>query len=199
MSEKINIKEVIKVAVILFLITALSAGILGFINSVTAPLIRENNIKTEQSALAAVLPDCVFEEISDTADYDELTDGNGSIIKIYKATDENGNAKGVCVITETTGYDVGIQTVTGVSSDLSVTGIEIISMNETPGLGANAKEQSFRQQYIGKSYPVGVSKTSETENDIQAISGATKTSNGVTNGVNIALKVSAKILEGGNE
>lgn len=199
MSEKINIKEIIKVAVILFLITALSAGILGFINSVTAPLIVENNIRTEQSALDAVLPDCIFEEVSDTAVFDELTDGNGEIVKIYKAVDENGDAKGVCVITETTGYDVGIKTVTGVSSDLTVTGIEIISMNETPGLGANAKEQSFCRQYTGKSYPVGVSKTSETENDIQAISGATKTSKGVTNGVNIALKVSGILLKGGDK
>ncbi|MBR0469718.1 MAG: FMN-binding protein, partial [Clostridia bacterium] len=35
------------------------------------------------------------------------------------------------------------------------------------------------------------------DTEIQAISGATKTSRGVTNGVNIALKVAEKIVKGG--
>lgn len=198
MNEKLNIKEVIKVGLILFAITAISAALLAFVNSKTAPLIEENNIKKEQTALAAVLPDCEFEEITDISAYEALTDGNGKIKKVYKAT-SGGEVKGACVITETSGYDVGIQTVTGVDTDLTVTGIEIIAMNETPGLGANANNPDFKAQYAGKKYEVGVSKTAASDTEIQAISGATKTSRGVTNGVNIALKVAEKVMEGGAE
>ena len=196
MREKINIGEVIKVAIILFAITAISAALLGFVNSQTAPLIAENNIKKEQTALEAVLPGCEFEEIKDISQYEALTDGKGEISKVYKAT-SGGSLKGACVITVTSGYDVGIQTVTGVDKDLKVTGVEIIKMKETPGLGANANKPEFKEQYKGRTYEVGVSKNGATDTEIQAISGATKTSRGVTNGVNIALKVAEKIVKGG--
>ena len=200
MNEKINIGEIIKVGLILFAITAISAALLAFVNSKTAPLIAENDIIKEQTALKTVMPDAAdFKQEEITSDLEALTDGKGEINKIYTALDGTGNAIGACVITETSGYDIGIQTVTGVDKDLKITGIDIISMNETPGLGAKANNDDFKAQYAGKSYEVGVSKTSATDTDIQAISGATKTSNGVTNGVNIALQVAEKILEGGDK
>ena len=199
MNEKINIGEIIKVGLILFAITAISAALLAFVNSKTAPLIEENALAKEKDALKTVMPDATdFVQVDVTPELQALIDGSDAINKIYVAGDgENG--VGVCVITETSGYDIGIQTVTGVDKDLKVTGIDIISMNETPGLGAKANNDDFKAQYAGKSYEVGVSKTAATDTDIQAISGATKTSNGVTNGVNIALQVAEKILEGGDK
>ena len=191
MKEKINIGEIIKIGVILFLITALAAALLAFVNGKTAPLIEKNSLEKEQNAMLSVMPDAAkFEEV-------EITDGEAS--KAYTALDSDGNVIGACIITETTGYDVGIQTVTGVDADLKVTGIDIIAMNETPGLGAKAAEEDFRSQYIGKSGTIGVSKSASSDTDIQAISGATKTSNGVTQGVNIALKTAEILLKGGNE
>lgn len=198
MNEKINVKEIIKVGLILFVITALSAGLLGFVNAQTAPLIEQNNIIKEQTALKNVMQGAVaFNEVEVTPELEELVEGNGKILKIYKAESASGyDNYGICVITETTGYDVGIQTVTGIDTEhLVVTGVDIISMNETPGLGAKAKNDDFKEQYKLKSYKVGVSKTAATDTDIQAISGATKTSNGVTNGVNIALRVAEKMEE----
>lgn len=193
MENKLNVKEMIKVGVILFLITAISAALLAFVNGKTAPLIEKNSLEKEQTALKAVMPNAVeFEETTADADTDALK-------KAFLAKDADGKSIGVCVITETTGYDVGIQTVTGVDAELKVTGIEIISMNETPGLGAKASEESFRSQYIGKSGEVLVSSSSSSDIEIQAISGATKTSNGVTEGVNIALKAAEILFKGGNE
>ena len=203
MNEKINTGEIIKVGVILFLITAVLAGLLAFVNAKTAPLIEQNALIASCSAMKTVMPDAIsFDEVEIT---DELTaiaaENGGEISKAYIAKDSSGADIGACVITVTTGYDVGIQTVTGVSTDhVSVTGVDIISMNETPGLGANADNLEFRDQYIGKYEGVKVVKSSPDENSIQAIAGATKTSNGVTKGVNIALKAAEKILfEGGNE
>lgn len=193
MENKLNVKEMIKVGVILFLITAISAALLAFVNGKTAPLIEKNSLAKEQTALKAVMSNAAeFEETDVDADNDALK-------KAFIAKDADGKSIGVCVITETTGYDVGIQTVTGVDADLKVTGVEIISMNETPGLGAKASEESFRSQYIGKSGEIGVSKNGASDTEIQAISGATKTSNGVTEGVNIALKTAEILFKGGNE
>ena len=199
MENKINIGEIIKIGVILFLITAVAAALLAFVNGKTAPLIEKNSLEKEQNAMMAVMPDAAeFKEAEISEEIRVLADG-GEINKAYTAVDAEGNVIGVCVITETTGYDVGIQTVTGVGSDMKVTGIDIIAMNETPGLGAKAAEESFRSQYNGKSGEIGVSKSAADDESIQAISGATKTSNGVTAGVNIALKAAEFLLEGGNE
>lgn len=190
MENKLNVKEMIRVGVILFLITAISAALLAFVNGKTAPLIEKNSLEKEQTALKAVMPAAAeFEQTNiDCGTGLGIEIGVTELNKVFAAKDENGNVIGACVITESTGYDVGIQTVTGVDTDLKVTGVEIISMNETPGLGAKAAEESFRGQYIGKSGEVGVSKNGSSDTEIQAISGATKTSKGVTNGVNLALK-----------
>lgn len=193
MENKLNVKEMIKIGVILFLITAVSAALLAFVNGKTAPLIEKNSLEKEQTALKAVMSNAAeFEET-------EADAGTDALKKTFLAKDADGKTIGVCVITETTGYDVGIQTVTGVNADLEVTGIDIIAMNETPGLGAKAAEDSFKSQYAGKSGEIGVSKNGASDTEIQAISGATKTSNGVTRGVNIALKVAEMIPMGGDE
>lgn len=199
MENKINVKEIIKIGVILFAITAISAALLAFVNGKTAPLIEKNSIAKEQDALRAVMPDAAdFEETSIDCATSIGIDDTNLLNGIYLAKDTASNVIGVCVITETTGYDKGIQTVTGVDKDLKVTGVEIIAMNETPGLGAKAAEEGFRSQYIGKTGEVGVSKNSSSETEIQAISGATKTSAGVTRGVNIALKAAEMIPMGGD-
>lgn len=199
MENKLNIKEIIKIGVILFLITAVSAALLAFVNGKTAPLIEKNSLAKEQSALKTVMPEAAsFEETSIDCATDTGIDDSNKINKIYSAKSSGGETIGVCVITETTGYDVGIQTVTGVNADLEVTGIDIIAMNETPGLGAKAAEDSFKNQYSGKSGVIGVSKGTPSDTEIQAISGATKTSNGVTKGVNIALKIAEMIPMGGD-
>ena len=191
MENKINIKEIVKVGAILFLITALSAALLAFVNGKTAPLIEKNSLIKEQDALRNVMP-----MAAEFTEYEfPATSSFGGGKKNYVAYDESKNVIGACIITETTGYDVGIQTVTGVDTNLKVTGVDIIAMNETPGLGAKASEQSFRDQYIGKSGEIGVSKGAPSDTDIQAISGATKTSNGVTEGVNQALMTAEHILE----
>lgn len=199
MKKKINIGEVIKVGLILFIITAVAAALLAFVNSKTEPLIEQNAIEKEQNAMRAVMPGAAeFAEQEITGEIAAVSD-NDELKKAYIALDESGSVIGACILTETTGYDIGIQAVTGVDTNLKVTGVEITDMNETPGLGAKAADESFRVQYKNKSGTVGVSKTAADDSSIQAISGATKTSGGVTNGVNIALKAAEILMKGGNE
>ncbi len=201
MAKEINVKEVFRIGFILFAITALAAAMLAFVNAKTKPLIDENAIIKEQNAMNSVMESAAsFDEVEITADIEETAGRfGGTVEKAYLAKDASGNTVGACVITETSGYDVGIETVTGVDADNKVTGVDIIAMNETPGLGANAQNDAFKNQYIDKTGTVEVSKTAADDTHIQAISGATKTSRGVTNGVNIALSVSEKLLNGGDK
>ena len=74
--------------------------------------------------------------------------------------------------------------VVGVDLNGAVTGISIVKMTETSGLGANASNTSFREQYVGKTGTLAVDKDG---GEIVALTGATVTSRAVTNGVNAVL------------
>ena len=65
-----------------------------------------------------------------------------------------------------------------------------MSSSETAGLGKNASKESFRSQFegLGKTVTVKKSAPKKENNEIQALSGATITSNAVADGANAALE-----------
>ena len=69
--DKKDIKSIIRTALSLFLICAVATGILAFINSVTAPIITQNNAAAADAARLEVLPEAeAFTEAdSDGTDY----------------------------------------------------------------------------------------------------------------------------------
>ena len=64
MAEKKG-NEMVRLCVVLFLITLVSALLLGFINSVTAPQITLNKEKTRGEAMALLIPDSEFELVEE--------------------------------------------------------------------------------------------------------------------------------------
>jgi len=75
-----------------------------------------------------------------------------------------------------------IESVVGVEKDLkTLTGIEFIKQNETPGLGGRITESWFKEQFRGKRWPLSVVPEGDPAGDqeFQAITGATNTTNGV--------------------
>ena len=89
------------------------------------------------------------------------------------------------------GYGGSMQVIVGISADMKVTGVRLTKHSETPGLGANASEPWFLNQFAGKdtSSMLGVAKNAAgaSSYDIVAISGATVTSSAVTQAVNAAV------------
>ena len=94
-------------------------------------------------------------------------------------------------------YGGDIQFVMGVKMDGTLNGISFLSIGETAGLGMKATEDKFMDQFKNKN----VSKLSYTKNgaladdEIDALSGATITTNAVTNGVNAGLYYISKMTE----
>ena len=104
--------------------------------------------------------------------------------------DKAGNAAGyVLTVTDHEGYGGDIQFAMGVRSDGTMNGISFLSISETAGLGMKAAEEGFMKQFENKN----VEKFQYTKNgasvegDVDAISGATITTNAVVNGVNAGL------------
>ena len=87
------------------------------------------------------------------------------------------------------GYSSFIQMLVSLDTDMRIRDVNILSFNETPGLGDQILEKSFIGQFKGKSLPQIVLIKGETKDNIQAISGATISSRGVTNGVKDAVQM----------
>ena len=87
---------------------------------------------------------------------------------------------------------------TGMDADGKVTGMEILAIEETAGLGMNAKKDDFKNQYNGNSGEFTVVKSDAGENEIQALTGATITSQAVTDAVNNAVEL-FRTVEGGDK
>ena len=172
---------VLRLAGTLFLITAVVAALLACVNAVTAPVIEELNAAKTQEAISAVLPGGFDTEITD------FTDESGIVSKVYQG------ANGYAVEVGPGGFDNTITMMVGVDNEGKVLGISIVSHTETAGLGAVAdadtpKGIAFREQFVGTSGSVSVTKDGGT---IDSITGATITSRTICVGVNAALDVVA--------
>ena len=174
-------KKILKLTLILFLVSAIVAGVLGVVNEVTKDRIAEQNrIKTEK-AYAAVLPSSGYEKLElDTSAY-------ANIDSISKAA----GGEGYVVQTTFSGAQGNITMVVGVSPDYKCTGISIISHAQTSGLGANAASTSdigvnWRAQFVGQDKSMAITKAGGS---IDALTGATITSRSVAEAAANAISV----------
>ena len=111
--------------------------------------------------------------------------GNVVVVGVYDASDGEKTVGTVVNIISKDGYGGDIQLAVGVDTENRVTGVAILSINETAGLGMNA-ERDLVPQYPGKN---GRLKVTKDGGEIEAISGATITSRAVTNAVSAALYI----------
>ena len=115
-----------------------------------------------------------------------------------KAIDDNKQLIGhVIKVTTKDGYGGDITLVVGIDSEDKITGIEVLSIDETVGLGMNARNESFKSQYYNKSVKnFIITKTGkQNEQEIDALSGATITSSAFNNAINGALMINQEIKE----
>lgn len=186
--KKFNIKDVLIPTIALFLICTVATALLALTNSVTKEKIKEVAIKTASEARQKVC--------ADAKTFEEKTDKDGNVY--FEAKDENGNTVGFAITTKDKSYGGDIEVMTGFSAEGKVTGVEILSIDDTPGLGMNAKKDEFRNKYTGKSGTLVVSKNAAADNEIQALTGATITSNAVTRCVNSATEICKNAIGGEN-
>lgn len=159
------IKEMIRYAGILALICFLASGLLAGVNALTQPRIIALAYAQEQSALAAVLPEAAsFEPVP----REEET-------LYYRGMSESGDLVGLAFKARGQGYAGPIEAMAGMSRDGQITVIQILSQNETPGLGSRVADQKFTGQFAGK--------PAETLEGVNAITGATISSRALINAV----------------
>ena len=168
-------KKILKLTLILFLICAVVAGVLGLVNEVTWRRIEQIQTEKTARAYAAVLESEGYEDL----EIEPYELNKVSINKIAKATNGSGHVVEVTF----SGAQGNVTMVVGVDTDYRCTGISITEHSETSGLGANAASAAdvgvnFRSQFVGVDENVALKKAG---GEIDALAGATSTSRGVTN------------------
>ena len=202
--------KIIKDALALTLITLVAGVALGGVYEITKDPIAKQEAQAKAEAYEQVFTDAAaFEEVEmdDTLIQtirDQL-DQEGykaqSIEEVMRAEDQSGETLGYAFTVVTSEeYGGDIQFSMGVQNDGTLNGISILSIGETAGLGMNADTPAFKDQFVGKQVEkLQYTKNGATQDDeINAISGATVTTNAMTNGVNAGL-CAFRVMEGGDQ
>ena len=196
--EKIDMdpKYIVKLTVTLLGTCLIVALLLGLVNGVTAGPIAEINQQKTEAAMLAVVSDPDNTTFAETpleytqAMTDAASAAGGTLGAIYEAQ-VNGETVGYAVTVSASGSQGTIEMMVGVDTEGTVTGVSIISHSETSGIGTKvvgneptASGVGVLDQFIGKSAADG---TLTVGTNVDAITGATVSTKGVTAGVNAAL------------
>ena len=195
--EKVDMdpKYITTLTVTLLVTCLIVAALLGLVNGVTAgPIAEINQQKTEQAMLAVVAdPDnTTFSdplEVS-AAMTDAASAAGGTLGAVYEAQ-VGGASAGYAVTVSASGSQGTIEMMVGVDAEGAVTGVSVISHSETSGIGTKvvgndptASGVGVLDQFVGKSAADG---TLTVGSNVEAITGATVSTRGITTGVNAAL------------
>ena len=170
-------RQILTPALSLFLICAITTLLLAVSNQATKGPIAELEAQTALEAQQTVLPSA--------ASFESRTAADGTAYSV--GLDSSGQSVGYVFTTSASGYGGLIKVMTGLDTSGAITGVELLEISETAGLGMNAQRESFRNQFVGLSGSVQVTKSAAGEGEITALTGATITSRAVANAVNQAL------------
>lgn len=188
----------LKFPIVLAVIGLLSASSLAGLYKLTLPQKEALKVKQTEEALFAVVPGA--------REFDSIEEADPELPVYYVAKDENGKTTGYAVGGEGQGYGGPISIMVGVDPSFKITGIKIFAQKETPGLGdkivevlskktwktvltGTSPDEStlrpyFQVQFENKNVPL---KLKRNGGEIEAITGATISSQAVVNAVNLAV------------
>ena len=197
--------KIIKNTLILAAITVVSGLVLGAAYEVTKGPIAQTQAKQKQEACQAVYPEADSFEAMDVdqkaaKEAIKKMGTNATVDEVYSAVMDGSEAGYVITVTDKDGYGGDIQFAMGIQDDGTLNGISILSIGETAGLGMRANTDAFKDQFKDKKVDkFEYTKTGATADDqIDALSGATITTNAMTNGVNAGL-CAFQYEKGGNQ
>lgn len=165
--------ETAKLGITLMVVTLIASLALALTNYYTAEKI------VEQKDIA------IRESLQKVIDADNFEEKDG----YYEAYKEE-QLIGKVLKVEAQGYSSIISALVGVDLDNKITGVDIVSQEETPGLGANIEKPEFLSQFQDKGAEDMLLKKDGGE--IDAVTGATISSRAITDGIKGSLEENEK-------
>jgi electron transport complex protein RnfG len=201
--EKVDMdpKYIIKLTVTLLLCCLVVAAALGGVNAITKDKIAAINWENTVKAMKAVVADPDSTEFSEALENTEAmtaaaASAGGTLDSVYEVLVGGENA-GYAIKVVASGSQGSIEMMVGVDGEGAVTGVSIVDNAETAGIGSKVMNNEplssgtgVLDQFIGKSAADGALAVGT---NVDAISGATVSTKGVTTGVNAALAVAGAI------
>jgi electron transport complex protein RnfG len=187
-------KSALRLVVPVLVTCIVAAAGLAVTYKVTEPKIAEQDRLAEERSLQAVLPDATFTCLESSRIQDDIDAAAGpvDVLDTFHAAIDGKHA-GWAVKVASRGYGGPMVVVIGLDTSGSVSGVTILSHNETPGLGTKViTDEWFLEQFP----TLEAGFTDADVRNLDAISGTTKSSNGVRNGVAAAGRVYTEVLSG---
>ena len=168
-------RDIIKLAVRLFVFSLVAAVLLALTYEVTKGPIAEQKIAAQKEALNKVLPGCAnYEEIEAI---EGLAEGS-AVEQLFAGKNDAGDVQGYALVANPQGYGGPIPITLGVSTEGYVTQTYVGALQETAGLGSRVGEAEFMDQFIG------IAADPDTlRDDVDTIGGATISSSAFINAV----------------
>ena len=172
---------------------------MGFVYEITKGPIEQANIAAANATYREVLStadsfstlegsEAKVEELNASGELSQY--GNVGVESVLAGTDASGNTIGYVINTYSNdSYNGLVSLSVGVDTEGTIIGVGIREISDTKGLGEKAKDAEYTNQFLGKgAEALTVTKSGAAgENEINAISGATITSEATTNAVNAAI------------
>jgi electron transport complex protein RnfG len=179
-------KDTIKMTIALILFAAVACAGLAVVYDSTSKTIAERQKKDMDDALKGLFPG--GDEFSELSGLPASADVKVKIQDAYSVK-SSGNIIGVAISASSVGFSADITALIGVDTSGVITGVNILQISDTPGLGANAaksnyyvdkpKKITFYGQFTGMNSSENIT-VKKDGGSIQAITAATITSRAVS-------------------
>ena len=172
-----GVKDILKIAAILFVVCGLAAGALSFVNLATKDRIAAFAEEERVAAFKKIFPAAEsFTERAPAASDGGVTEWDAVA---------GGRTVGRVQLLKPMGYSGTIRLVYGVDAAGALTGVQVLEHTETPGLGAKITTAAWTGQFKGKARDqVALKKDGGA---IDAIAAATISSRAVTRAIHDAM------------
>jgi len=182
-------KSTIKLGLVLAIFAIAACASLAVVYQITAPAIASQEQESLNASLKELFPDATSHEDITAA----VTSGDESvqIVSAYLVKSDMAPL-GVAIKATGTSYKGPATLLVGVRLDRSITGVRVLDLSDTPGLGGNASNASY---YVNKENKVTfpgqftgkyITDKFEVKGDVIPITAATVTSKALTKIVKVA-------------
>lgn len=179
-------KKILKLGFILAAYASVACVSLALVYNVTAPAIER--VKQEKAGAGMKIVFAQADAFVPVQDFERDSANPIAINALYTA-EKGGKVLGAVVEAAGPTYDKATMLI-GLDLNRTITGIQFLSLTDTPGFGQRANEPEFLNQFTG----LNAENTLEAGENFDGLSGASITTKGVTNIVNYAVWVAGNYL-----
>lgn len=179
--------QTFKLGIVLALYASVACACLALVYQFTEPTITAAKIAKANAAMKVV-----FTTASNFEQATDFTDEENRSVKAEKLFLAQSEGKTVGAVVQATGPTYDRATILiGIDLNQHITGIQFLSLTDTPGFGQKATEPAFYNQFSGLS----AQKPLELNTDFDAITGATITSKGIASIINHGVRLTEIYLK----